>query len=285
MFIKTIETGLEVAKAEQLPARLYRDPKALRSAPLVLHLHGGAFCNGSVDEYRTIPILLAEAGAVVVSAEYPLAPMQQFPGSLQTLFAALKSLHATRDQWAGKSSRLFVAGEEAGGNLAASLALMARDQRSPTLTGQILLSPMLDPCLATTSVRQADAGAAGCKWADGWQHYLGSADKASHPYAAPLGATRLAGVAPALIVTAQDDPMRDESLSYADRLQKSGVFVRSHVLPAPTAWPSALCCCDRASQDWASEDWAKTLRHQFVQFFADCAARLRRTASPQLIPV
>jgi acetyl esterase/lipase len=157
--------------------------------------------------------------------------------------------------------------------------MMARDQRTPRLAGQILLSPMLDPCLATGSVRQADAGAAGCKWADGWQHYLGSADKASHPYAAPLEATRLAGIAPALIVTAQDDPMRDESLKYAERLQQSGVFVRSHVLPAPTAWPGALCCCDCSSQGWAS-----VLREQFVHFFSDCAAQLRRSVSPQLIP-
>lgn len=280
MSIATIETGIEVAKAEQLAARVYRNPKAPRSAPLVLHLHGGAFCSGSMDEYPAIPMLLAEAGAVVVSTEYPLAPKQQFPGSLQTIFAALKTLHKSRDQWSGKSSRIFVAGEEAGGNLAAGLAMLARDQHTPSLAGQILLSPMLDPCLATMSVREADAGAAGCKWADGWQHYLGSADKASHPYAAPLGATRLAGVAPALIVTAQDDPMRDESLKYAERLQKSGVFVRSYVLPAPTAWPGALCCCDCTSQDWAS-----ALRDQFVQFFADCTALLRPSAPPHLIPV
>lgn len=279
MSITTTETAIEVAEAGQLEARVYRRSKAPRSAPLVLHLHGGAFCNGSMDEYPAIPKLLAEAGAVVVSTEYPLAPEQQFPGPLETTFAALKTLHKTRDQWAGKTSRVYVAGEEAGGNLAAGLAMIARDQHTPSLAGQILLSPMLDPCLATSSVRQADAGAAGCKWADGWQHYLGSADRASHPYASPLGASRLAGVAPALIVTAQDDPMRDESLNYADRLQKSGVFVRSHVLPAPTAWPGALCCCDCSSQDWAT-----TLRDQFVQFFADCAALLRPTASPQLIP-
>ncbi len=135
-------------------------------------------------------------------------------------------------------------GEEAGGNLAAGLALMVRDQRSPALAGQILLSPMLDACLATESVRLAEAGPVGCKWADGWHQYLGTADKACHPYAAPLGSSRLGGLAPALIVTAEDDPMRDESLAYAKRLRASAVAVQEHMLPAPTDWPCALAEAD-----------------------------------------
>lgn len=278
MGIGWTEGAIESDQAGELPIRIYRDSRSLRSAPLVFHLHGGAFCSGSLEVCETIPELLAEAGAVVVSADYPLAPEFQFPHALRTIFGALKNLHKSRARWASKVSRLFVAGEEAGGNLAASLALMARDQHAPDLAGQILLSPMLDPCLATTSIRSADAGPAGCKWADGWQHYLGSPDKAAHPYAAPSQSSRLSGLPPALIVSAQDDPMRDESFDYATRLQESGVAVRRHMLTAPTAWPDALC-----EGRPADSGWGTALRDQFIQFFADSAARLRRPASRSLV--
>jgi acetyl esterase/lipase len=152
---------------------------------------------------------------------------------------------------------------------------MARDQRSPALAGQILLSPMLDACLATQSVRQAEAGPVGGKWADGWHQYLGTADKACHPYAAPLGSLRLGGLAPALIVTAEDDPMRDESLAYAKRLRASAVAVRDYVLPAPTNWPCAL-----ADAESLKAGWAESLRERFTEFLAGTALLLCPASSP-----
>jgi acetyl esterase len=260
-----------------IPARIYGTAAAPRSAPLVLHLHGGAFVGGSLDSGRTVSSLLAHAGAVVVSVDYPLAPAQQFPHPLQAAYRALSHLHKSRTNWVSKKSGIFVAGEEAGGNLAAALALMARDQQAPPLAGQILLSPMLDPCMATCSIRQAEAGPVGCQWADGWHQYLRSADKAAHPYAAPLGSSRLAGVAPALVLTAQDDPMRDESVTYARRLRESGVVVQEHVLAGPTGWPNALgfweqsldrldaCLRERSTAD---EAWTTTVRDRFIEFFA-----------------
>jgi acetyl esterase/lipase len=215
--------------------------------------------------------LLADAGSTVVSVDYPTAPETRFPGALEASLDALRWTYKTCPVI--KQARLFLAGEEAGGNLAAALTLMARDQQSPPVTGQILLSPMLDPCMATKSIRQAEAGPVGCQWADGWHDYLGSADKASHPYASPLGASRLAGLAPALIVTAEDDPMRDESLSYARRLIECGVYVRQEVLPAPTGWPLAL---EQAEADPA---WAAQLKLFFTEFFATAGA-LRAAAGP-----
>jgi len=148
----TIEHMDETMKWEgiDIPARIYRDDKTPRSAPLVLHLHGGAFVDGCIECGRSVSELLASAGAVVVSAGYPLAPECQFPKPLQASFCALTLMHRHRAKWASKKSQIYVAGEEAGGNLAASLALMARDQGMPPLNGQILLSPMLDACLATT---------------------------------------------------------------------------------------------------------------------------------------
>jgi len=256
--------------AHVLPARIYRWTGVSGAAPLVLHLHAGAFVSGSTETGGAIPELLAEAGAVVVSAEYPLAPTYPFPNAVQSLFKALTWLQANRPDGVSKKSGLFVAGEEAGGNLAAALALMARDQQEPQLAGQILLSPMLDPCLATGSMREANAGVADCQWAVGWHQYLGSADKAAHPYAAPINSSRLAGAAPALIVTADDDLLRDESLRYARRLRESGVAVREHVLSGPTHWPCAL-----AKPALAERPWADTVRELFRSFLTKTASSQR----------
>jgi acetyl esterase len=262
-------------EAAQLGVRIYAGRPVLLDTPLILHLHAGAFVSGSLDMGRTVSTLLAEAGAIVISADYPLAPQSVFPQTLQTLFQALTLMWQKRGKWAGRKSQVYVAGEEAGGNLAAGLALMVRDQRSPALAGQILLSPMLDACLATESVRLAEAGPVGCKWADGWHQYLGTADKACHPYAAPLGSSRLGGLAPALIVTAEDDPMRDESLAYAQRLRASAVAVREYVLPRPTDWPCAL-----AEADSLKAGWAGSLRERFTEFLAGTASLLCPVPSP-----
>ncbi len=258
----------------KLGLRIYANRPAMLYTPLILHLHAGAFVAGSPDMGQPVATLLAEAGATVLSADYPLAPHSVFPQTLELLFQALTMIWQRRGTFAGRKSPLLVAGEEAGGNLAAGLALMARDQRAPTLAGQILLSPMLDARLATESVRKAAAGPVGCKWADGWHQYLGTADKACHPYAAPLGSSRLAGVAPALILTAEDDPMRDESLAYARHLRAAGVPVRQDVLPGPTEWP-----CTLAEADSLEAGWAGTLRAHFEAFFAETA--LRPCAAPQ----
>ena len=221
-----------------LPVRVFRGPAA--PTALVLHLHGGAFQQDASNCHDAVARLLAEAGAVVVSVDYPTGPAHPFPAALRAGFRALQSLATHRAAWANRRARLFVAGEESGGNLAAALAMMARDQGGPALSGQILVSPMLDPCLASASVRDADAGPAGCRLADGWHPYLGAPELAAHPYAAPANASRLARLPPALVLTAADDPLLDESLRYAERLVAAGIEATSHVLPAPTGWPGAL---------------------------------------------
>jgi acetyl esterase/lipase len=254
----------ELSEADMpVPMRVYRIAPRMPSPPLVLHLHGGAFVAGSLDAGRTVATLLADAGAVVASVDYPLAPAHPFPAALQSAYAALSWLDHNRASLVGKRSGLFVMGEEAGGNLAAGLALMARDRQTPRLAGQILVSPMLDPVMATCSMRSAHAGPVGCTWADGWRHYLHTADKAAHPYASPLGSSRLSGLPPALVLTAQDDLLRDESLSYARRLRESGVAVDEHVLAAPTGWPCAL---DQPAV--AGTAWPAALRKHFADFFA-----------------
>jgi acetyl esterase/lipase len=260
--MSTSETQIR-ADALSLPMRIYRSEATGPAAPVVLHLHGGAFVSGGLDNGRAVASLLAEAGAAVMSVAYPLAPQHRFPEGLEAAFGALEWLNRTRGRLANRKSRVFVAGEEAGANLAAALALMARDRQGPELAGQILLSPMIDPRMATCSMREAAAGPVGCKWADGWHEYLGAPEKAAHPYAAPLGSRRLAGLPPALVVTAEDDLLRDEAVHYVRRLRQAGVEAHEHILAAPTGWPCAL-----HDPQGGAAPWAAAVRDQFKEFFA-----------------
>lgn len=232
---------IELPGREPVRARVYGE--RLRGAaeqPLVLHFHGGTFVCGDLDNGRHVARLLVGAGAIVVSLDYPLAPKAPFPAPIEVGFAALEWLHKQRARLAGKGARIFLAGEEAGGNLAAAVALMARDCGHPPLAGQILLSPMLDPCAGTASLRKATGDAVQCKWAAGWQEYLSRPAHATHPYAVPGGSLRLAQIAPTLVLVGQDDPMRDEAIGFATRLGAAGTVVRSSVLPAASNWPEAL---------------------------------------------
>lgn len=234
-----------------MPMRIHGRRRSGRPTPLVLHLHGGAFTGGGLDGGDCLGALLAEAGAVAVSVAYPLAPEHPFPAAVEASYAALRWMHRERAMLAGTRAPLFVAGEEAGGNLAAAVALMARDRAAPELAGMMLVAPMLDPCTASASQRAAAGDQVHCKWSEGWRRYLKRPMDAEHPYAVPAFAHRLAGLPPALVLAGEDDPMRDEALAFARRLQQAGIPVRTGLVPA-TGWPESLeqaprdCACSRA---------------------------------------
>jgi acetyl esterase/lipase len=256
------DSRIDVGLPAQLGVRLY----GLRDGPgaaLVIHFHGGAFVSGTLDSGIATARLLVAAGAVVLSVDYPLASAEPFPAAVEAGYAALSWAFRARTRLAGPRARLFVAGEEAGGNLAAASALIARDRGGPPLAGQILLSPMLDPCLGTASLRRNRAGAAGCPLAEGWCKYLREPAAAEHPYAAPGRSVRLAGLPPALLVTAHDDPLQDETRAYAAKLRAAGVPVAECVLAAPTGWPGALGIP-------AGEDapWSEPVRRAMREFLA-----------------
>ncbi|HSI47849.1 MAG TPA: alpha/beta hydrolase fold domain-containing protein [Ideonella sp.] len=265
-----VDAGLE----QPLSVRIHRaaEPGLLTvdgqplARPLVLHLPGGAFIGGDLDSGLATARLLAQSGCVVVSLDYPHAPEQPFPAALQAAAALLRWMQRARTRLAGAGAALLVAGEEAGANLAAGLALWARDQGKP-LAGQLLLSPLLDPCLATASLRAAGQGDASCPWARGWRAYLGDSG-GDHPYAAPLHAARLGGVAPAMLVTATDDPLRDEAHRYSVALQRAGVAARLFKLAGPTGWPMALSKLASLQAPWAA-----ALRPALREFLIDCLSR------------
>lgn len=230
-----IPSALRLAPASGLTAQHYAAQRPLDGGgrALVLFLHGGTFIDCATEAAATRSRLLAEAGADVVALDYPLAPAHPFPAGLSAAFEALQALSARAAKLTGSAqTALFVAGEEAGGNIAAALALMARDQRAPHLAGQLLISPMLDPVLGSASMREGECGGSQCIYAKGWQAYLGDCTRADHPYAAPLNASRLAGLAPALILSVAGHPLNDESRRYAVALREHGGAAKELTLPA-----------------------------------------------------
>jgi len=247
--------------------RVYGQRSAGGNGPLVLHFHGGAFVAGDLESGAAVARLLASTGAVVASLDYPLAPPHPFPSAVEAGYTALEWAWQDRGRLAGSRARLFVAGEEAGGNLAAAMALMARDRRFPPLAGQILLSPMLDACLGTASLRRSHAGSATCRWAAGWRQYLLDGRGTDHPYAMPGQARRLEGLPPALVLTAADDPLRDEALAYQQRLREAGVSASACELDGSTGWPATFG--DSAS---LSAIWVEAVRAAFQRFLSEAGA-------------
>lgn len=248
-----VDSAIELAEGQSVVVRMYGRKQPAKVSPLVVHFHGGAFVSGDLDNGCTVGSLLEGAGAVVVSVAYPLTP---FPQPVDTGYGVLKWVYRNRAKLGGQGALVYLAGEEAGGNLAAAVALMARDQSHPPLAGQILLSPMLDPCVGTASQRQKTGEAVDCKWVEGWRNFLRCPRDAEHPYAVPASAHRLTGLPPALILVGDTDPMRDEAMAYAARLRAAGLQVTEHVFAKAEKWPEPLletgpheCPCAGAVQE------------------------------------
>ena len=210
---------------------LYRPKGATGPAPLVLTIHGGAFCYLRADSFAALDANWAlRYGATVVSVDYRLAPEHPFPAAPEDCYAALV--------WAVAElapSRVVVTGQSAGGALAAALTLMARDRNGPRIDFQGLMIPVLDDRMATPSMRQIaeSPGFSGPQAEGMWLHYLGAdADRsATSPYAAPARAASLAGLPPAVIQVNGLDPLRDEGIEYALRLLADGVDVELYAGP------------------------------------------------------
>lgn len=198
---------------------------AAAAAPLIVYFHGGLFNCGTVEDARCLGEELAE-GAVVAAVDYPLAPECRFPDTVEIAFEALQWAWQHAAELGGHAGRIIVAGDQAGGNLAAATAMIARDRLPVTraarpLAGQILIKPILDPLQATASMRAS----ADCPCRAGWADYLPYIGDAEHPYASPLHSKRLGGLPRALIITTELDPCRDEAEAYAAKLVAAGVAV------------------------------------------------------------
>lgn len=208
-----------------IPVRVY-SPEATEPLPAVVFFHGGGWVICDLDSHDGLCRGIANgAGAAVVSVDYRLAPEHRFPAAVDDCFAATCWVAEHAGELGIDGSRIAVAGDSAGGNLAAAVSLMARDRGGPALAFQLLVYPCLDPDLATPSHREHAEGffltRSGMRWY--WDQYLGSPEDARHPYAAPSRAPDHSGLPPAPVITAQHDPLRDEGEAYAARLAEAGV--------------------------------------------------------------
>jgi acetyl esterase len=210
-----------------LPVRIYT-PAGTGPFPLLVYFHGGGWVLGNLDTHDALCRALAnEAGRVVVSVDYRLAPEHKHPAPLEDAYAATAWVAANAASLHGDPSRLAVGGDSAGGNLAAGVALLARDRRGPALTGQVLIYPVTDYSFDTPSYRDCAEGYFLTRdemvWF--WGQHLSSQADGSSPYASPLRAADLSGLPAAVVVTAEFDPLRDEGEAYGRRLAEAGVPV------------------------------------------------------------
>ncbi|MEO8604021.1 MAG: alpha/beta hydrolase [bacterium] len=213
----------------EIAVRIYT-PAGPAPLPLLVYFHGGGWVLGSLETHDGICRgLAAGAGCVVVSVDYRLAPEHRYPAAAEDCFAATAWAHANAATLGADARRIAVGGDSAGGNLAAVVAQMARDRGGPPLVFQLLIYPVTEHAYETASYRDNASGyllsADDMRWF--WDHYLGDAPaRGAEPYASPLRAANLNGLPPALVLTAEFDPLRDEGEAYAAALDEAGVPTR-----------------------------------------------------------
>jgi acetyl esterase len=213
----------------ELPVRIYT-PKGSGPFALMVFFHGSGFVICNLDTHDgACRNLCGGAGCVVVSVDYRLAPEHKFPAGPDDCYAATKWAAAHASELNADASRIVIAGDSAGGNLAAVTALMVRDMGGPGLRGQLLIYPVTDYYQPghPSYVENAEGyglTAAGMRWF--WGHYLNHEAEADNPYVSPLRAANLSGLPPALIITAEYDVLRDEGERYGQRLAQAGVPTR-----------------------------------------------------------
>ncbi|MGY1636278.1 alpha/beta hydrolase [Geodermatophilus sp. SYSU D00742] len=225
----SLRDGTAAGATGPIPVRVHRPERGAGTPPLVVHIHGGGWVLGSLDQADWLcSNVAATVGAVVVSLDYRLAPAHRWPAAPEDCYAALVDLAARAAELGADPRRLAVMGDSAGGNLTAVVTLMARDRSGPRITHQALLYPATDLTWGSPSVEEnAEAPVLTKRDMDAFRaHYLGGQDPRD-PYVSPLLAPDHRGLPPALVQVAEHDPIRDDGLRYAAALEAAGVPVRT----------------------------------------------------------
>lgn len=211
----------------EIPIRLYY-PECDPPFAVLVYFHGGGWVIGNLDTHHGVCHALANtSGCLVVSVDYRLAPEHRYPAAVEDAYAAAKWVAENSNVIQADPNRLAVGGDSAGGHLAAVVALMARDRKAPRIDFQVLIYPITDCSFNTPSYQENKEGYMLTrdlmKWF--WHHFIEDAGEANNPYVSPLRADDLSDLPPALIVTAEYDPLRDEGEAYGKRMQAAGVSV------------------------------------------------------------
>jgi acetyl esterase len=211
-----------------IPIRIYV-PFGSGPFPVLIYFHGGGWVIGDIESSDGFcRILTNKAGCIVVSADYRLAPEHPFPAAADDAYHVTLWTATNASSFGGDPSRIAVCGDSAGGNLAAVVAQMARDRRKPAIQFQLLIYPVTDAACDTPSYSENAEGyfltKAAMQWF--WNHYVQNEADRNHPYASPLRASSLADLPPALVITAEFDPLRDEGERYAELLRAAGIPVQ-----------------------------------------------------------
>src|SRR5216683_2358542 len=220
-----------------IPARIYT-PKTLRQSnglvPCLVFFHGGGWVIGDLETHDVVCRQLADEGElIVVSVDYRLAPEHQFPAAVDDAIAATRWIAEHAKQHSIDPSRLMVGGDSAGGNLAAVVAISARDGNGPDIAGQVLIYPAIDFAMTHPSHREPETSILLTHSVILWfrDHYLSGAADVGDWRASPARAKTLIGLPPAYVLTAGADPLRDEGDEYARRLKEAGVPVTYRHFP------------------------------------------------------
>jgi acetyl esterase/lipase len=206
-------------------------PQHLSGQPgVVLFIHGGVWIVGNFQNHqRLLRDLVVGSGQIGVFVEYTPLPEAKFPTQLEECYAALKWIAAHADELGADGNRIAVAGNSVGGNMTAALTLMAKDRRGPQIAYQVLLIPATDASVDTASYHEYGTGRflARAFMKYGWDLYAPAAKTRGNPYISPLRASNaeLKGLPPALVITAENDPLRDEGEAYARKLKQAGIAV------------------------------------------------------------
>ncbi len=213
--------------AGPIPIRIY-SPNDDGGVGVIVFYHGGGWCIGDIETHDEVCRQLAsQSGAAVVSPHYRLGPEARFPAAVDDCYAVLEWVGANKDRLGGANAKIAVSGDSAGGNLAAVMALMSRDQNGPVIASQLLVYPATDFRMGHQSLIDNGEGYLLTKESMDWfsANYLSSPDDALDWRASPLLAESLAGLPPALVITAEFDPLRDEGTAYASAMRAAGVDV------------------------------------------------------------
>ncbi len=222
----SVENTILPTPDHSVPVRIYRPSDAV-NLPVVMYFHGGGWVVCDLETHDSVcRTLCKKAQAVVVSVDYRLSPEHKFPLPLDDCYTATKYISENAASMGIDPSRLTVAGDSAGGNLACAVALLARDRNGPAIAHQFLIYPVTDFNFDTPSYHQLANGylltAQGMRWY--WQQYCGDETAARHPLASILQSD-MEGLPPATIITAGYDPLRDEGKALADKMQSAGSAV------------------------------------------------------------